>query len=75
VAARSSVDLAYWRRATATAWAKASSARDESGAGPCSSGGSVNASPAIVGGRLFWGSGFSNYGLGDPNGKLFSFSQ
>jgi polyvinyl alcohol dehydrogenase (cytochrome) len=39
------------------------------------SGGSVNASPAIVDGHLFWGSGFSNYGLGDPNPKLFSFSR
>jgi hypothetical protein len=39
------------------------------------SGGSVNASPAIVDGRLFWGSGFANYGLGDPNPKLFSFSR
>ncbi len=37
------------------------------------SGGSVNSSPAIVNGRLFWGSGFSNYGLGDSNGVLFSF--
>src|SRR5262249_60741295 len=37
------------------------------------SGGSVNSSPAIVGGRLFWGSGFSNYGLGDPHGGFFSF--
>jgi hypothetical protein len=34
------------------------------------SGGSVNAAPAIVDGRLFWGSGFANYGLGDSNHKL-----
>src|SRR5262249_13195198 len=39
------------------------------------SGGSVNASPAIVDGRLYWGSGFKNYFLGDPNAKLFSFSR
>jgi polyvinyl alcohol dehydrogenase (cytochrome) len=39
------------------------------------SGGSVNAAPAIVDGRLFWGSGFANYGLGDSNHKLFSFSR
>jgi polyvinyl alcohol dehydrogenase (cytochrome) len=37
------------------------------------SGGSVNASPAIVDGALYWGSGFSNLGLGDGNRKLFSF--
>jgi polyvinyl alcohol dehydrogenase (cytochrome) len=39
------------------------------------SGGSVNASPAIVDGQLFWGSGFSNYGLGDPNPQLYSFTR
>jgi polyvinyl alcohol dehydrogenase (cytochrome) len=39
------------------------------------SGGSVNAGPAIVDGQLFWGSGFANYGLGDSNSKLFSFSR
>jgi len=39
------------------------------------SGGSVSSSPAIVDGRLFWGSGFANYFLGDPNTKLFSFSR
>ncbi len=39
------------------------------------SGGSVNAGPAIVNGQLFWGSGYSNLGLGDPNAKLFSFSR
>jgi polyvinyl alcohol dehydrogenase (cytochrome) len=37
------------------------------------SGGSVNAGPAIVDGRLYWGSGYSNLGLGDPNAKLFAF--
>lgn len=39
------------------------------------SGGSVNAGPAIVDGSLYWGSGFSNFGLGDPNDKLYSFSR
>jgi polyvinyl alcohol dehydrogenase (cytochrome) len=39
------------------------------------SGGSVNAGPAIVDGRLYWGSGYSNLGLGDANAKLFSFSR
>jgi len=39
------------------------------------SGGSVNACPAIVNGQLFWGSGYSNLGLGDPNAKLFSFTR
>lgn len=37
------------------------------------SGGSVNAGPAIVDGRVYWGSGYSNLGLGDPNAKIFSF--
>ena len=39
------------------------------------SGGSVNASPAIVDGALYWGSGFRNFGLGDGNNKLYSFSR
>jgi polyvinyl alcohol dehydrogenase (cytochrome) len=39
------------------------------------SGGSVNAGPAIADGRLYWGSGYSNLGLGDPNAKLFAFSR
>lgn len=39
------------------------------------SGGSVNAGPAIVDGRLYWGSGYSNQGLGDPNAKLFAFGR
>ena len=39
------------------------------------SGGSVNAGPAIVDGRVYWGSGYSNLGLGDPNGKLFAFGR
>jgi polyvinyl alcohol dehydrogenase (cytochrome) len=39
------------------------------------SGGSVNAGPAIVDGRLYWGSGYSNLGLGDSNKKLFAFTR
>jgi polyvinyl alcohol dehydrogenase (cytochrome) len=39
------------------------------------SGGSVNAGPAIVDGRLYWGSGYSKLGLGDPNAKLFAFKR
>jgi polyvinyl alcohol dehydrogenase (cytochrome) len=39
------------------------------------SGGSVNAGPAIVNGRVYWGSGYSNLGIGDPNAKLFAFSR
>jgi polyvinyl alcohol dehydrogenase (cytochrome) len=38
------------------------------------SGGSVNAGAAIVDGRVYWGSGYSNLGLGDPNAKLFAFA-
>jgi polyvinyl alcohol dehydrogenase (cytochrome) len=39
------------------------------------SGGSVNAGPAIANGRVYWGSGYSNLGLGDPNKKLFAFTK
>jgi polyvinyl alcohol dehydrogenase (cytochrome) len=39
------------------------------------SGGSVNAGPAIADGAVYWGSGYSNLGLGDPNGKLFAFTR
>jgi polyvinyl alcohol dehydrogenase (cytochrome) len=39
------------------------------------SGGSVNAGPAIVDGRAYWGSGYSNQGLGDPNAKLFALKR
>jgi len=37
-------------------------------------GSSVVAAPAIVGNSLYWGSGFSRFGLGTPNNKLFAFS-
>lgn len=39
------------------------------------SGGSVNSGPAIANGVVYWGSGYSNQGLGDPNRKLFAFSR
>ena len=38
------------------------------------SGGSCNAAPAISGGNVYWGSGYSNFGSGTPNNKLFAFS-
>jgi len=38
-------------------------------------GSSVNAGPAIVKGRVFWGSGYSRSGVeGSGNTKLFAFS-
>jgi polyvinyl alcohol dehydrogenase (cytochrome) len=39
------------------------------------SGGSVNSGPAIVDGRVYWGAGYSNLFLGDPNPTLFAFSR
>jgi polyvinyl alcohol dehydrogenase (cytochrome) len=39
------------------------------------SGGSVNAGPAIADGKVYWGSGYANLGLGDPNAKLFAFGR
>jgi len=38
------------------------------------SGGSCNAAPAISDGTVYWGSGYSNFGSGTPNNKLFAFS-
>lgn len=38
------------------------------------SGGSVNSGAAIVGGDVFWGSGYSHFGLGTGNDKLYMFS-
>ncbi len=38
------------------------------------SGGSCNAAPAIVGGNVYWGSGYSNFGSGTPNNKIYAFS-
>jgi polyvinyl alcohol dehydrogenase (cytochrome) len=39
------------------------------------SGGSVNAGPAIANGTLYWGSGYSHLGFGGANNKLFAFSR
>ena len=37
------------------------------------SGGSVNSGAAIVNGTVYWGSGYSNFGLGSPNNKFYAF--
>lgn len=37
------------------------------------SGGSCLSGAAIAGGNLFWGSGYSNFGFGTPNNKLYAF--
>jgi polyvinyl alcohol dehydrogenase (cytochrome) len=37
------------------------------------SGGSCLSGAAISDGRLYWGSGYSNFGFGTPNNKLYSF--
>ena len=37
------------------------------------SGGSINSGAAIVKGIVYWGSGYSNFGLGTPNNKLYAF--
>ena len=38
------------------------------------SGGSVVCGPSIVNGTLFWGSGYSMFGAGTDNNKLYAFS-
>ena len=38
------------------------------------SGGSVICGPSIVDGTVFWGSGYSHFGVGTGNNKLFAFS-
>ncbi len=38
------------------------------------SGGSVISGPSIVDGTLYWGSGYSNLGIGSGNNKLYAFS-
>ena len=38
------------------------------------SGGSCLSGAAISGGELFWGSGYSNFGFGTPNNKVFAFA-
>jgi polyvinyl alcohol dehydrogenase (cytochrome) len=37
------------------------------------SGGSCNSGAAISNGMIFWGSGYSNLGLGTPNNQLYAF--
>jgi len=37
------------------------------------SGGSVNSGAAISDGTIYWGSGYSNFGLGSPNNKFYAF--
>ncbi len=37
------------------------------------SGGSVNSGAAVVDGNVYWGSGYTNFGLGTGNNKLYSF--
>jgi polyvinyl alcohol dehydrogenase (cytochrome) len=37
------------------------------------SGGSVNSGAAIVNGVVYWGSGYSNFGLGSANNKFYAF--
>ena len=39
------------------------------------SGGSVNAGPAIVDGTVYWGSGYTHLGFGGGNNKLFAFGR
>ena len=38
------------------------------------SGGSCLSGAAIADGSLYWGSGYSNFGFGTPNNKLYAFS-
>jgi polyvinyl alcohol dehydrogenase (cytochrome) len=38
------------------------------------SGGSVDSGPAVVGGTVYWGSGFSKLGQGKGNNKLYAFA-
>jgi len=38
------------------------------------SGGSCLSGAAISDGTVFWGSGYSNFGFGTPNNKVYAFS-
>jgi polyvinyl alcohol dehydrogenase (cytochrome) len=38
------------------------------------SGGSCLSGAAIADGTLYWGSGYSNFGFGTPNNRLYAFS-
>jgi polyvinyl alcohol dehydrogenase (cytochrome) len=37
------------------------------------SGGSISSGAAVVNGTVYWGSGYTNFGLGTPNNKLYAF--
>jgi polyvinyl alcohol dehydrogenase (cytochrome) len=37
-------------------------------------GSSVNAGPAVVRGRVYWGAGYNRLGLGNGNNKFYAFS-
>lgn len=38
------------------------------------SGGSVNSGPAVANGIVYWGSGYTRFGFGTPNDKLYAFA-
>lgn len=38
------------------------------------SGGSIGSGPAVVDGIVYWGSGYSHFGIGAPNHQLYAFS-
>ncbi len=38
------------------------------------SGGTCNSGAAVVNGTVYWGSGYSNFGVGTPNNKLYAFT-
>jgi polyvinyl alcohol dehydrogenase (cytochrome) len=38
------------------------------------SGGSCNGGAAVANGTVYWGSGYSNFGVGTPNNKLYAFT-
>ena len=48
--------------------------RDGRGALEFASGGSCLSGAAISNGTVYWGSGYSNFGFGTPNNKLYAFS-
>ena len=43
------------------------------GAVEFASGGSCLSGAAIANGTVFWGSGYTNFGFGTPNNKLYAF--
>jgi polyvinyl alcohol dehydrogenase (cytochrome) len=38
------------------------------------SGGSCNSGAAVANGTVYWGSGYTNFGVGTPNNKLYAFT-